>query len=109
MSNQQQIESAQDYFTGLVRALYQLGDGRDGSEEWRLHQARVRGFQEAARVMGILTYEQVQQIIDATHLETMGETRQERRARLDGVDAKLEQGDWDAFDTPAYERYRPKS
>ena len=61
MSNQQQIESAQDYFTGLVRALYQLGDGRDGSGT-----PSPTGLSEAARVMGILTCEQVQQIIDAT-------------------------------------------
>lgn len=106
MNEQQQLEKARNYFIELVRALYKIGDGRDGSEEWRLHQARVRGFQEAARLLEIFTYEEVQQIIDATHLEIMGETRQERRARLDGVDEKLEQGDWDAFDAPAYERYR---
>ena len=109
MNKKEQFNIAQEHFIGLLRGLYTIGDGRDGSEEWRLHQARVRGFQEAARVLEIFSYEEVQQIIDATHLEIMGETRQERRARLDGVDERLEQGDWDAFDTPAYERYRSKS
>ena len=108
MNKRQQIDTARDYFAELVRALYKLGDGRDGSEEWRLHQARVRGFQEAARLLEIFSFEDTQHIIDATHLEIMGETRQERRTRLDGVDEKVEQGNWDAFDTPAYERYRSK-
>ena len=39
------------HFEQLVQMLYALGDGRDDSEEWYRHQARVRGFQEAARVL----------------------------------------------------------
>ena len=45
MDKRQQLEKVRNYFIELVRALYKIGDGRDGSQEWRLHQARVRGFQ----------------------------------------------------------------
>ena len=90
-------------------ALYQIGDGRDDSNEWQLHRARVTGFQEAMRVLGLFDADDVQTIINACHLEVHGETRQERRQRLDGIDKKLEDADWEAFEAPAFERYQPKS
>ena len=97
------------HFEQLVTALYALGDGRDDDEEWYRHQARVRGFQEAARVLELVTVEEVQVIIDAAHNAAFGESRRERRERIDGTDAKVERGDWDSFESPAYERYRSKS
>jgi len=36
----------------------------------------------------------------------LGESRLERRERLDGLDAKMERGEWDFFEDPAYERYK---
>ena len=45
MSKSDQIKQASDRLTELVQDLYRLGDGRDGSQEWELHRARVRGFQ----------------------------------------------------------------
>ena len=105
MSKSDQIKQVSDRLTELVRDLYRLGDGRDGSPEWELHRARVRGFQEAARMLGLLTAEDVQAIIDAAHLEILGESRLDRRERLDGLDAKVARGDWDDFEGPAYQRY----
>lgn len=97
------------HFEQLVQMLYALGDGRDGSEEWYRHQARVRGFQEAARVLKLITVEEVQIIIDTAHTAAFGESRGERRERLDGTEAKVERAEWDSFESPAYERYRAKS
>ena len=91
---------------GLLCGLYELGDGRDGCPNWELHRARVRGFQEAARLLGLLDGEAVQAIIDQAHLDILGESRLERRERLDGLDAKVERGEWDFFEDPAYERYK---
>ena len=97
------------HFEQLVQMLYVLGDGRDDSEEWYRHQARVRGFQEAARVLELITVEEVQVVIDTAHTAAFGESRRERRERLDGADAKVERGEWDSFESPAYERNRSKS
>ena len=97
------------HFEQLVQMLYALGDGRDASEEWYRHQARVRGFQEAARVLELITVEEVQVIIDTAHAAAFGESRRARRERLDGTEAKVERGEWDSFESPAYERYRSKS
>ena len=96
------------HFEMLARELYRLGDGRDGAEDWYRHKARLRGFQEAARVLELLTLEEVQIIIDKAHLELLGESRKARRERIDGVGAKVERGEWDSFESPAYERYRSK-
>jgi len=105
MNQRDQRQTTADYFAELARELYRLGDGRDGSEQWELHRARVRGFQEAARLLGLLSLEDVQSIIDAAHLEILGESRLERRERLDGLAAKVERGEWGDFEGPAYERY----
>ena len=94
------------HFEHLVQALYALGDGRSGSEQWYCHQARVRGFQEAARILELMTVDEIQMIIDTAHTAAFGESRRERRERLDGTDAKVERGDWDSFESPAYERYK---
>lgn len=90
----------------LLCGLYQLGDGRDGDPEWELHRARVRGFQEAARLLSLLDGEVVQSLIDQAHFDVLGESRLERSKRLDGLEAKAERGDWDFFENPAYARYK---
>jgi len=108
MSAGDQRQIVAEVFTDLVHELYRLGDGRDSSEQWQLHRARVRGFQEAARLLGLLTLADVQRIIDAAHLDAFGESRLERRERLDGVAAKVQRGEWDDFEGPAYQRYTSK-
>ena len=50
--------------------------------------------------------EAIMGILDAAHLEAFGESRAARAERLDGPEAKAERGEWDSFDSPAYERYR---
>ena len=106
MSNSDQVNQVSDRLSELVQDLYRLGDGRDGCPDWELHRARVSGFQEAARLLGLLDGEAVQAIIDQAHLDILGESRLERRERLDGLDAKMERGEWDFFENPAYERYK---
>lgn len=104
----EQKKSLTAHFEGLAKSLYELGDGRDENEDWNRHKARVRGFQEAARVLQLMTLEDVVNILDGAHLEVFGESRQARRDRLDGPEAKAMRGEWDSFDSPAYERYRPQ-
>ena len=94
------------HFEGLAKSFYELGDGRDDNEDWHRHRARIRGFQEAARVLELMTLDDVMGILDAAHLEAFGESRAARAERLDGPEAKAERGEWDSFDSPAYERYR---
>ena len=101
--------TVKEHFAKLVHELYSLGDGRDGSEAWQLHRARVRGFQECGRLLGLIDLEDVQTIIDAAHLDIFGEARLDRRERIDGIGAKAERGEWDDFDAPAYERYKQKA
>ena len=107
-TQREQREQLITHLKGLLEQLYEIGDGHDGAEGWERHRARVRGFQEAARLLGLLSLEDVQSIIDAAHLEILGESRLERRERLDGLAAKVERGEWGDFEGPAYERYKPK-
>ena len=101
--------TVKEHFARLVHELYSLGDGRDGSQAWQLHRSRVRGFQECGRLLGFMSLEDVQIIIDAAHLDILGEARLDRRERIDGIGAKAERGEWDDFDAPAYERYKQKA
>ena len=94
-------------FLRMAIDLYHFGDGRDGSSEWIREQARLRGYAEAGRLIGLVNGEEIQQTIDSAHLKVFGETRHQRRDRLGeprGLDHR--EVDWDKLDTPAYERRR---
>lgn len=97
------------HFEMLVRDLYAMGDGRDGDTAWQLHLARTKGVAEAGRILGLVSADDIQLVIDAVHLDVLGETRDARRERLEGTEARVERGDWDFFEAPAYERYRSKT
>ena len=97
------------HLTQLLHELYQLGDGRDGSKAWELHKARIAGFQEASRMLDLIAKEDVEKAIESAHLKVLGESMSSRRDRLDGVQAQAKRGDWEQFDSPAYERHAPKS
>ena len=88
----------------LIEHLYSLGDGRSGSTDWKIHQARTIGFVEACKLLEVLDGAQVQELIDRCHLSAFGETRQQREGRLGSIEHYVEHGDWGIFDTPAYER-----
>ena len=97
------------HFEMLVRELYTIGDGRDGDTAWQLHLARTKGVAEAAGILELVTADDIQSVIDAVHLDVFGETREARRERLEGTAARVEKGDWEFFEAPAYERYRSKT
>ena len=103
----EQREQLTTHLRGLLEQLYEIGDGHDGSEEWERHRARVAGFQEAGRVLGVLDKEMVQALIEEAHFKVFEETRDARKKRI--KNDKVERGEWDDFDKPAYERYRSKS
>lgn len=102
--SEKQKTVCQDHFRAMAYTLYAMGDGRDGSEPWKLQQTHMGGFIQAVELLEVMSREEVQQIIDEVHLEVFGEARLDRRERIDGIDAKVERGDWESFDAPAWTR-----
>ncbi|WP_049779549.1 hypothetical protein [Ferrimonas balearica] len=83
-----------------LRELFSTDSGKR-SDPAALH--RVQGFIHAGKVLGVLTREQSQTMMEQVHLEVRGETlaeRAQRKARLEAA----RRGEYECFDTPPSER-----
>lgn len=58
--------------------------------------------------MKLVSSEDVQRAIDKAHERVYGESRISRIQRLTPIGDGSEEPDWDAFDSPTFERKKPK-
>ena len=62
------------------------------------------GYGVAGKTIKLVTPEDVQRVIDKAHERVYGESRISRIERLKPMGNGSEKPDWDAFDSPTYER-----
>ena len=88
--------------------LYSHGDSHEPSEIWKQKSSLLDGFVKAGMLMDVVKMKDVQDIIDASHLERFGEKREERSLRLADKQNSPENGapDWDQYESPTYTRTR---
>ena len=84
----------------LLKDLYSYGDQR--SEARANLSQRIGGFLEAASVTCLFEPDELQQIVDAVHMATFGQSLQESKQELQ-LGRKVEIS-WDAYDTPTFKR-----
>lgn len=91
----------------LTVDLYGLGDFTVKDPQRQLHAAKLDGFIDAGLLLKVCLREDMQQVIDACHMEVFRESREERKKRITEEKA-TDDGDtitdWDSFDSPAFER-----
>ena len=86
--------------------LYSHGDSHEPSEIWKQKSSFLDGFVKAGILFDVAKMDEVQEVIDASHLQKFGEDRELRKLRRsssEGVDLDREI-DWDKYDSPAFTR-----
>ena len=86
--------------------LYWRGDSVSHDDEFEERRGFMYGFCGAGKTISLATQEDIQRVIDKAHLRVYGEERLARRERLKPLKDESDEPDWDAFDSPAYERKR---
>ena len=67
----------------------------------------MHGFCDSGKTISLVTQEDIQRVIDKAHLRVYGEERLARKERLKPLKDESSEPDWDAFDSPTYERKAP--
>jgi len=87
------LEAVRDKIT----KLYTYGEAKPPARQQLWHE--IAGFLEAGRLLGNVTTEELQAIIDEEHIKAFGITREERKLKQKLAKIDDEQ-DWDKYDVP---------
>ena len=88
----------------MAEALYKRGDSISHDEAWERHRSFLWGFAEAGMTIQLVSSEDIQRVIDKAHERVYAESRVSRIERLSPSRDGLKEPDWDAFDSPTFER-----
>ena len=88
----------------MAEELYRRGDSISHDDAWEKKRSFIWGYGDAGKTVNLVTAEEIQAVIDRAHEKVYGEGRQARIERLSPIRNESEEIDWDAFDSPAYER-----
>lgn len=88
----------------MAEELYRLGDSINHDDAWERQRSFLWGYGDAGKTINLVSAEDIQQAIDRAHQRVYGESRMSRVDRLKPLGSKSQDPDWDAFDTPTYER-----
>ena len=92
----------------MSEELYRHGDAVSHGEAWERQRSYIWGYAEAAKSLCGLDGADIQRVIDRAHERVYGESRESRIERLISIADKENSPDWDAFDSPTYERAKQK-
>ena len=102
---------AKRFFTDKLKAmsleLYAIGGSENTSRDWLDLAKKMDGFIEAGKTIQLINSEEAQAVIDAAHLATFGESREERRKKLQREAIESDEDieiDWDQNDSPTVTR-----
>ena len=88
----------------MAESLYKRGDSISHDEAWERHRSFLWGFAEAGKTINLIKSDDIQRVIDKAHERVYGESRVSRIQRLTPLGDGSEEPDWDAFDSPAFDR-----
>ena len=88
----------------LAEELYRRGDSINHDEAWERQRSFLWGYGDAGKTINLISSEDIQRAIDRAHQRVYGESRVSRIERLKPIADGSEEADWDAFDSPTYER-----
>jgi len=88
----------------MAGELYHRGDSISHNATWEKLRSYIWGFGEAGKTIKLVSSEEIQRAIDKAHQRVYGESRVSRIERFKPIGDSSEEPDWDAFDTPTYER-----
>ncbi len=93
----------------LAEELYQRGDSVSHDGEWEKSRSFMYGFCDSGKTISLVNQEEIQRAIDRAHYKVYGEERLVRKERLKPLEDESGEPNWDAFDSPTFERKHRKS
>ncbi len=93
----------------LAEALYRRGDSITHDEAWARERSFLWGYGDAGKTINLVSSDDIQRAIDRAHERVYCESRTARIERLQPLGDGYEEPDWDAFDSPTYERKSGKA
>ena len=88
----------------LAEDLYKQGDSLSHYEAWERQRSFLWGYGDAGKTINLVSAHDIQRIIDRAHERVFNESREARIERLKPLGDGSEEPDWDAFNSPTYER-----
>jgi hypothetical protein len=88
----------------MAEELYRQGDSISHDDAWEMKRSFIWGYGDAGKTTKLVTAEEIQAVIDRAHERVYGERRRSRIERLKPLGGDSGEIDWDAFDSPAFER-----
>ena len=88
----------------MAEELYRHGDSINHDEAWERQRSFLWGYGDAGKTIDLVSAEDIQQVIDRAHQRVYDESRVSRIERLKPIEDESGEPDWDAFDSPTYER-----
>ncbi|MDA9625471.1 hypothetical protein N9S57_01725 [Luminiphilus sp.] len=88
----------------MAEGLYRRGDSINHDHAWESQRSFLWGYGDAGKTINLVSAEDIQQVIDRAHERVYGESRVARIKRLKPLEGDSGEPDWDAFDSPTYER-----
>ena len=88
----------------MAEELYRRGDSINHDDAWERQRSSMYGYCDSGKTISLVTQEDIQRVIDKAHLRVYGEARLARKERLKPLGDESGEPDWDAFDSPTFER-----
>ncbi len=88
----------------MAEELLRRGDSINHNDEWERQRNFLWGYRDASKTIKLLSAEHIQQVIDRAHERVYDVSRVSRIERLKPLEGESGKPDWDAFDSPIYER-----
>lgn len=88
----------------MTDELYRRGDSINHDKGWLLQRSFLQGYADAGKTIALVSAEDIQLVIDRAHERVYGESRVSRIERLKPIEDESGEPDWDAFDSPTFER-----
>jgi len=94
----------QDFLTSCYQQLLAIFEKAKNYQKDDKQKHRTEGYIQAGKVMGLITNDEVQEIMDKAHFEVFDETIESRRAKKTSLKEAIARGDDYFVNIPAYER-----
>jgi hypothetical protein len=88
----------------MAEELYRRGDSINHDEAWERQRSFLWGYGDAGKTINLVSAEEIQVVIDRAHERVYSESRENRIERLKPILDDSGDIDWDAFESPSYER-----